>query len=992
MSLLRTMMFFALALGSSLQCLAQLDNATMLGTVTDVSGAVFPGATVTIQNQGTSATTTLITDENGSYVAPVLPVGVYRVTAGSSGFKTLVRESIRLRVADRTRIDFTLEPGEVTETVAVSSEAPVVETASTTLGGVIGQQQVNELPLNGRSLASLIGLAPGVVMLGTTQQRSMNGVSQTRLFESGSRLLVDGGDSGQVDSDLIDSAYASAARVTRASVDAIDEIRVQESSFSAEYGQAMGGVVNFITKSGTNQFHGSLFEYFRNEKFDARSYFNVAPALKPPFRLNQFGGAVGGPVMRDKLFFFANYEGVRQRLGIFQNVFVPTRAFRDSLPTAVRTVSDLLPLPNGEVSPTEPRLARFTRGISNQLTEDTGSGKLDYNLTPNDRITARYNGNESFTKTWFGVGDGQFRGVPSLLQLAKMTYTKTITPLLLNEAGFAFNRGRWYAAAAGTPELLTKPIIGTFAGMAPIGPTTFDLPVANTSFTWQDTLSWVKGRHALKFGAQIVRNRDNKAISFQQSLAFTSLNQFAGNAPASASTLGQPRMGMRNTYNHLFVQDDIQAAKNLTINAGLRYQYDTTPAESHGRIANYNPATGDVDPAGTPVFEAPRANFAPRVGFAYTPFRSKKTVLRWGYGIFHSALVAAAAQSTPSNVLGIGQSASVLAPGIAFPFPQDKLVATTRTLSVFPKDWKTSYTQHWNLNIQQGIGQSSVVQIGYIGNRALHLSPNQNLNRIIPGSGGVRENPKFGPINNFFNGANANYHAFQASFRKRFSRGFTFNMQYSWSHALDQGGVSNGPASTIVQDDFNLRNEYGNADYDVRHYLQFDYTYQLPTLPLVPKVIGGGWQINGLTVMRAGLPYNVVCGCDPRGIGNFTGRPDLVPGVNSRPSNFDLPNNQLNPAAFLTPVGRFGNLGRNVFTGPTARNWDFSLFKNFKFRETHGVQFRAEMFNIFNSPQFSNPGSTTNAPATFGRTLTTIPAVGGFGSNRQIQLAIRYSF
>jgi hypothetical protein len=307
-----------------------------------------------------------------------------------------------------------------------------VEIASNTLGGVIAQQQVSELPLNGRSLASLMGLAPGVVMLGTTQQRSMNGVSQTRLFESGSRLLVDGGDSGQVDSDLIDSAYASAARVTRASVDAIDEIRIVESSFSAEYGQAMGGVVNFITKSGTNRFHGSVFEYFRNEKLDTRNYFNVPPALKPPFRLNQFGGTVGGPIIKDRLFFFANYEGVRQRLGIFQNVFVPTQTFRNSLSPAVRAYADLLPLPSGPVSPTEPRLGSFTRGISNGLTEDTGSGKVDYNATARDRISARYNRNESFTKTWFGVGDGQFRAVPATLQLAKVTYTKTLRPTLLN--------------------------------------------------------------------------------------------------------------------------------------------------------------------------------------------------------------------------------------------------------------------------------------------------------------------------------------------------------------------------------------------------------------------------------------------------------------------------------------------------------------------------------------------------------------------------------
>lgn len=979
--------FFLLAAA----CLAQLDNASLLGTVVDASGAVVPGATVTIQNQGTAATVTLITDGNGNFVAPVLPIGMYRVTVSLKGFKTYLRDSIQLRQADRTKLEIALEAGDISEKITVTGEVGLVETASTTLGGVIGQQQVNELPLNGRSLASLIGLAPGVQMLGTTQQRSMNGVSQTRLFESGSRLLVDGGDSGQVDSDIIDSAYASAARVTRASVDSIAEIRVQESAFSAEYGQAMGGVVNFITKSGTNQFHGTVFEYFRNEKLDARNYFNAPPALKPPFRLNQFGGTIGGPIIRDKLFFFANYEGVRQRLGLFQNVFVPTQAFRDTLPAAVRVEANFLPLPNGAVSPTEPRLARFTRGISNELTEDTGSGKVDYLLSANDRITARYNRNVSFTKSWFGVGDNQFRAVPSTLQLAKLTYTRTLTPSLLNEAGFALNRAEWYAGAGGTPELRATPIVGTFAGMAAIGPTLFDLPVANTSFNFLDTLSWIKGRHAVKAGVQIIRNRDNKAISFQQIVAFQTLDQFAANKPFALQTIGQPRMGMRNTYNHFFVQDDIQATKKLTINAGVRYQFDTAPTESHGRIANFNPATGDIDPVGTPIFDSPKLNFAPRIGLAYTPFKSKQTVIRAGYGIFHSALVAAAAQSVPGNIPGISQASLVILPPVAFPFPPLSLVPIL-PLSAFPKDWKTSYTEHWNFNVQQGIGQSAVLQVSYLGNRGVHLSPNQELNRIINPATGARKYPKFATISNFFNGANSSYNALQTSFRKRLSHGLTFNVNYTWSHALDQGGVSNGPATTLVQDDANLNNERGSADYDVRHYLQFDYTYQLPAAPKIPKVIGGGWQVNGLTVMRAGLPFNVVCGCDPLGIGASTGRPDLVAGVSPRPDNIDFPNNQLNLAAFKAPVGRFGTLGRNVFTGPSAYNWDFSLFKNFKIRETQGVQFRAEMFNIFNTPQFSNPGSTTNAPATFGKSFTTIPAVGGFGSNRQIQFALRYAF
>lgn len=988
---LRTRLFAALTLLSAAVCYGQLDRAAILGTVTDASGGVVPNARVTVKNVGTAAEWNLTTDANGNYIAPVLPIGNYQVTASAAGFKTSVRDNISLSVNDRARIDLTLTAGDVTERITVEAQAPVIDSASSTLGGVIEKEQVANLPLNGRSLASLMGLAAGVNMLGTAQQRSMNGVSQTRLFESGSRLLVDGGDSGQVDSDIIDSAYASQARVTRASVDAVAEIRIQESSYSAEYGQSMGGVVNFITKSGTNQFHGSLFEYFRNEKLDARNYFNVPPALKPPFRLNQFGGTFGGPVIKDKIFFFVNYEGVRQRLGIFQNTFVPTQAFRNTLPAPVRAEADLLPLPNGPVSATEPRLAQFIRGVSNELTEDTGSGKMDWHVTDKDTVTMRYNRNESFTKSWFGVGPGQFRPVPALLQTAKVTYTKTFTPNLLNEGGVAFNRGVWYAGAAGDTATLNSPIVSSIAGMAAIGPAVFDLPVANTSFTYLDTISWIKGRHALKFGTQVVGNRDNKAISFQEIATFLSLDSFAANQPFAVSTLGQPRQGMRNKYIHFFVQDDFQATKKLTLNLGLRYQYDTAPSESHGRIANYNPATGDINAPGSTLFDAPKLDFGPRVGFAYSPFASKKTVIRGGFGIFHSPLVAAAAQSVPSNIPGIGQSATALSPGVGFPFPLNKLIASTRNLYAFPEDWHQSYTETWNLNIQQGFGQNSVFQIGYIGNRGLHLSPFQELNRLVPGTA-VRQNPKFGTITNFFDGAISDYSGLQATFKQRLTKGLTVNVNYTWSHALDEGGVSNGPATTANQDDHNFRNEYGSADYDVRHYLEFDYSYEIPAIPRVPKLIGGGWQFNGVTVMRAGLPYNVICGCDAAGIGAATARPDLILGVPTQPAGYDLPKRQLNLAAFKAVSGRFGTLGRNVFTGPSAYNWDFSLFKNFAVTERQQIQFRAEMFNIFNTPQFANPGSTTSSPATFGQSLSTIAAVGGFGSNRQIQFALRYAF
>jgi hypothetical protein len=963
---------------------AQLDNASIQGTVLDSSGAVIVGATVSVQNQGTAATTVVHSDTNGNFVAPVLPVGTYSVTVSAQGFKTYVRKDIALRSADRTRLEIALQPGDVSERVNVTGEAPIVDTASTTLGGVVSTQQIAELPANGRSLTSFLGLVPGVLMLAGGNGRSMNGAGINRLFESGTRFLVDGGESGQIDSDLPDSAYASQARVTRASVDAVSEIRIQTSAFSAEYGEALGAVVNFITKSGTNQYHGSLFEYFRNEKMDSRNYFNVAPQLKPPFRLNQFGGTVGGPIIRDKLFFFANYEGVRQRLGITQNTFVPTAAFRATLSPALLQAVNLLPLPNGPDSPSEPRLGTFAKSYSNALSEDTFSVKVDDTITSKDRLSVRYNYNKSFTKSWFGIADDQFRPVDSLLQLGKINYTRTISPTLLNEAGFALNRMRTDPRAGASDAILTFPQV-TVTGMAFIGPVANDLLVSNESRTGLETLTWIKGRQQIKFGFQIVHNHARKAALFQRALVYNNLNEFAANNPFSAATRGMGRVGLNNSHNHFFVQDDIQVNRHLSVNAGLRYQLDTPPSEDFHRIANFNPATGDLTDPNKEFFHASKLNFAPRIGFAYTPFLNGKTVIRSGFGIFHSAINPAMAQI--SGLPSISQAAIAVRPGIGLPFPN--VTPATAGLSMFavPLNFRTSYTENWNLNIQQAIGENMLLQVGYVANRGLHISPYQEINRINPLTGTRPYAPKFSSINEFFNGGHSNYNSLQATFRRRFSHGLTFNVNYTWSHSLDSG------INSSVQDDANFRSDYGNAEYDVRHVLQFDYTYQIPAVPMIPKVLGSGWQINGITVMRSGLPYSVTCGCDSAGVGRTASRADLVSGVDPILSNFDLPTRQLNIAAFKAPAtGKYGNLGRDTFHGPSAFNWDLSLFKNFKITEAQAVQFRAEGFNIFNTPQFANPSATLSSPANFGRTLSTIGAVGGFGSNRQIQFALRYSF
>ncbi|MEJ7606657.1 MAG: TonB-dependent receptor [Bryobacteraceae bacterium] len=555
-----------------------------------------------------------------------------------------------------------------------------------------------------------------------------------------------------------------------------------------------------------------------------------------------------------------------------------------------------------------------------------------------------------------------------------------------------FNSDHLHPRSAETPEILNFPITSLGSGSAGVGPGLFDLRVANNSFSFLETASYVTGRQQIRFGGQIVRNQDNKELSFQRTITYQTFDDLARNSPASIGTLGQPRAGMRNTYFHFFVQDDVQISRKLTINAGLRYQYDTSPTESHGRIANFDLRTGKLDPVGTQLLDAPKLNLAPRFGIAYTPFSSGRTVFRGGFGLFYATLNAAFAQNVPNNIsqqsfsLTRQQEPSL----VGFPFPAINSFAGVSNVTALPKNFQTAYTEQWNFNVQHGFGEALMLQAAYIGNRGLHIDgPSRNWNRLLPGTS-IRPYAGVGNINMYTDSLVSNYNALQTSFRTRFKRGLTANVNYTWAHSLD-----NAPTLfAAFSDDSNFRTDYGNADGDVRHILQFDYVYEIPALPLIPKLVGGGWQVNGITVMRTGFPLTgMSCACDPLQVGSFTSRPDLVPGVPTRPANYSVPTNQLNRAAFTAPpVGRVGNLGRNVLRGPSAVNFDFSLFKTFPITERQRVEFRAETFNIFNTPQFGNPGGNITAAANFGRSLGTISTSSGFGTNRQMQFALRYMF
>ena len=966
---------------------AQLNTGTIVGSVADSSGLFLPGAKVLVLSIETGARTDVVTDSNGNFVAPALRVGSYRVTVAVGGFQTYVQEGIRLSVNDRLNLPIVLQPGAITEQITVIAEAPVLETASTTLGAVVTQQQVTDLPLSGRAVDQLFALAPGVVSLGG--RRSVSGQT-LGLWNPGLRWLVDGGDSSQIDSDLASGGYGSQARVNRISVDGVAEFRQVISMYSAEYGQSSGGVVNFISRSGTNDFHGGLFHFFRNNALDARDFFNTKPNPQPPFRMNQFGGTLGGPIIRDKLFFFGAYEGVRQKLGAIYNTFVFTPQFRATLAPELRPAVDMLPLPTGPVSPSEPRLAQLVTSRTHSLDEDTWMVKADYQASSKDRFSFRHNFNKSFNLQYFGVAQDQFRNIPSLPQTSMVNYTRTFSPTLLNQFGFFLNRLDVTTTAAGTDEVRAFPQTNFGQGAASVGPSTWDMDVRNTSFTFLETLSWIKGAHQLKFGAQIVRMRANKLVNPQKFVTFQTIDAFAANRPFSLTTEGWPRPGVRGTQNDLFVQDDFKVNRSLTLNLGVRYKYDTTPTEAYGRIANFDMATGKVDSPGTPLFSSPKANFAPRVGIAWTPFGSQKTVIRTGYGMFHVYLNAAEVQFLPTNVDGFGNRYSFLGqqdPSIqAFPFPDISRFPATTTKYAFNKDWRRAYTQQWNFNIQQSVlDQNTILQVGYVGGNGVNLNRAVEGNLFIPGTT-VRRYAGVGLINYQVGGSNSSYHSLQTAFKRRMSNGLHLDVYYTWSHAMDNGFV-NG------QIPWDRRSEWASSDHDARHNLTFSYLYELPTFQSRVNWLINGWQLNGITSMRSGHPVTPTTNRDPFGIGVPTARANLVPGVDIRPVNYDIATNQFNIAAFAPPPnGQWGNAGRNILIGPAAFNWNVSLFKKFQISERHRVEFRAETFNLFNTPQFNPPSSAVTSPATFGKSLSTISASGGFGSYRQIQLGLKYNF
>ncbi|MEP7037690.1 MAG: carboxypeptidase regulatory-like domain-containing protein [Acidobacteriota bacterium] len=984
---------------------AQSNTGSMSGFVKDSNGAAVSNAAVVVTNVGTSETRTVQTDSEGRYEVPSLSTGVYKIVASASGFQETTVNDAKLAVGEKARYDVILSVGQVSGTVVVTADQTKVDTETATVGDTITSARISDTPINGRDFTSLLATVPGSVQSTNQFQTSINGIPSTF---GGASVLVDGIDAGRVDLNGTSNVLGRIeSRVNRVSLDSIQEIQVVEQNYSAQYGQAISAVINPITKSGTNQFHGGAFDYFRNEALDANDYFNNASGFpRSEFRLNQFGGNVSGRIIKDKLFFFTNYEGVRQTRGSLFRGFVPTAAFRTQFTPAVAPAVATLPLPNtNNFLPGNTNFAEYRAQKDGTLREDTGSIKLDYLYNERSQFSVRYNINDSNTVTPFGVGNDQTANGSLRVQLFKLSNNYTLSSNAVNEFAFGINRNVT-RPGAGTSTLPIFNFLFVDPSIAGPGPAQFNQYRTGTVYQFLDSLTFVKGNHSFKAGTDIRLNRREASSETQYTLFFFGANDFASGAALIGQSSGNPLLSYANENYSFFFQDDWKARPRLTLNLGLRYDVSSVSREKQGRLQNFDLATRTFTPLGQKIYNADKNNFGPRVGFAFDVFGNQKTVLRGGYGIFYNQELPASFGSPQANTY----------PQVQVFFPTFPIVPAEynsasldgRTVYIINRNLPTTYAQQYSLNIQQDL-KFGVLQVGYVGNHVLNILTNgvitpRNINPTLDAFG-TRPIAGIGSIFDVGTYPQSNYNALQVTFKRNLTKGLRYNANYTWSHTIDNviGFFKD------YQNYQDLNSDRASSDQDIRHNFTFDAGYDVPSFRRlfrndgIPRWIADGWQLNTLTQIRSGFPVNVTV---TGGIFGGALRPNVVPGVSPYPSNYSVPNNQFNPAAFSAPAaGTFGNLGRNALRGPGFAQVDFSIFKNTKLTEKTALQLRMEVFNLFNRTNFADPSGglnvdaftgSLNRTAFFGQSVSTVGnQLGGLlgaGGPRQIQLSARFIF
>ena len=968
---------------------AQIDRATLTGTITDSTGAVVPGASIEVVSQETGLRRSGQTAENGSYTFSQLPIGTYTVTVSCSGFRTVTTKDVRLTVGDNRALDTTLELSAVESAVTVESQVTPLESTSAAVGSVIGSQQMREIPLNGRHWASLMALAAGAINTGDGSQQTIRFVGRAR---DDNNWTFDG-----VDSTGVKDPRQEAALRLVISTDTIAEFRVNSTLYSAEYGGGAGGQVNLVSKSGSNEFHGSVFEFFRNDHLDARNPFDTS---KQPFRLNQFGGNAGGPIIRNRTFVFANYEGLRQRVSQTFTNDVPSAAFRArSAPQPIRDVINLYPL--GTIRSTAD-IDRAQADRSQAWREDSGTVRVDHRFNDNNTIYGRYSVDDGFISAPRSVievdrQESNFRPSNAILQ-----YQRVFSPTIVNEAKAGMNRSALTRYSYGNAANNTS-----VPGFMALNQDSL-LIEAGTSYSILDNLAITRGKHTLKIGGEIRRAHVNVADPATDSVSatFASRPLFLENRVDSAGiTGGVGVLGTRKTYYFAYIQDDYKLRPNFTLNLGMRYEYYSVNKEVHDRYRVFDMyECRGFCPHGSPWYFPDRNNVDPRFGFAWSPKAlNGKTVIRAGAGVYHGPGQIDDVNTALDNVAERYSLTAAEAPNLSLPLAPFLSQATS--VGVTPRslqrDRRDLYSLQWGFSIQQQLPASFITQLGYMGSSGVKLFARQYINNQDPVTK-VRPLPTFGRMDEKRQDGKSNFHGFQVSLHRRVASGLTWGTEYMWSHSINDGNIGGGegaqPQIAICR-----ACDRGNSPQDIRHTFTANWVYQLPFGAGKPYLNSGtaakifsGWETSGIWTMRTGrmLTVGIARSTADAPDGNTSGqRPNLVPGVSIYPAGGPTFNQWLNPAAFAIPArGTWGNAGRSIGTGPGLVQVDFALEKSTRLTERTALLFRIEAFNLFNRTQAGNPGLTLTSPASFGIITSGLNRTIGTGTARQLQLALRLQF
>ena len=1070
-----------IAVLSALSLQAQVDTGSISGTVHDPAGAIITNATIKVTNTAAGYVSTVTTNHDGLYTVVDLHPGNYRVSVAAPGFQSVTRTGIDLRLQDRLAINFDLAIGQTNSSIEVQSTAAALETETTSLGQVIEDKAIQALPLNGRNYIQLAVLGAGTTPSQRSNERNSFVANGQREIQNS--YVLDGIDN----KNKIVGFDSSDAQSIEPIIDAIQEFKVQTATFSAEFGQSAGGVVNVSIRSGSDQFHGSAFEYLRNSWLDADPFFQPALTAKPQFIQNQYGATVGGPILRNRTFFFFAWQSTRISDASPQLAVVPTASqLAGHFGTTIYDPATTQPNPNGtgyirtpfagNQIPTDrfdpvaaklltlfpaPNLTGANNFFSNQketISNDQYVLRVDHRFSDKDSAFAHY------------IAFFDTNSLPAVLpppasnpsivwpEAHSFAFSEShvFSPTMLNEArvGYQETREKQTVQTArlfeqygiiGAPDLPNVTGLPTFAvtGLTTIGTTgpgtpptpatgSGNLPIDKQGRVIQvnDNLTWERGRHVLKFGAdfQQITLYGNVTLSARPSYNFNgvytqnpqnrtgtgyALADFLLGYTSSSSVSTNSDSESRQHIWQAYVQDDWKIRPTLTINAGLRYElplpfYETSnhyadvilePGPLYGQLLNASDAAQNgyrrsfVDPN----FH----NFAPRLGFAWQPDPS--TVVRAADGIFYgrdeNVPVADRPTNNPPYYILSSYTSDQIDPSIflATGFPANAISPSnvkTPSVNSYLKHSPTPYVQQWTLNLQRNFGLGFVGQITYVGSSTHNLYYPNQIDQPTPGPGAIqprRPFPQYSALHAYAPLVNANYNSLQVQMERRFRNGFSLLTAYTWGHAIDNG-PSQVDTVVVPQNAYDFAAERGNSAFDIRNRFVTSVLYELPFgkgKPLladsrVGNAIAGGWQLAAIFSAQSGLWFTPVEGVDASNTGT-TEHPNRIANGNL-PSGHRSINHWFDTTAFPTPAQyTFGNSGRDILNGPGFHNIDFGLSRVIGLVEGASLEIRAEAFNLFNTPQFGLPN------ATLGQSTTAVIS-SVFNPQRQIQLAARIQF